>query len=145
MQTEIKAAGIPVRAVAVIIDALITFVGFGTLIGLVTGDAHRSGGTVGFHLNGAPALVLFAASFAYWIVCEHLLGYTIGKRLFGIRVVGADGGNPGWGASIGRNLLRVVDAFPYVLPYLVGFIAAISGAERRRLGDLAAGTRVIQR
>ncbi|HEY1480510.1 MAG TPA: RDD family protein [Gaiellales bacterium] len=79
------------------------------------------------------------------MVCEKLWGMTIGKRLFSIRVVRADGGRIGLGQSVGRNLLRVVDGFPYVLPYLVGFLASRTSGERLRLGDMAAGTRVVGR
>ena len=131
------------RATAVIIDALIALFGLGTLVAIATGQTNHSGGSVGFYLHGGPAVLWAALSLAYWIVCERLWGRTLGKRLFGIRVVGADGGNPTWGQAIGRNLLRLVDAFPYVLPYLVGFVAAMTNGERQRVGDKAAGTRVV--
>jgi uncharacterized RDD family membrane protein YckC len=139
------AAGLAVRAVAVILDAIIAFFGLGIAIGLAAGQTHHSGGSFSFNLHGPAALALFVAVFAYWVVGEHVFGTTIGKRIFGIRVVGADGGNPSWGAAIVRTLFRIVDSFPYVVPYLVGFISAISGSGRQRIGDRVAGTRVVQR
>ena len=84
-------------------------------------------------------------SFAYWIGCESAFGMTLGKRLFSIRVERSDGGLPSIGQSIARNLLRIVDGFPYILPYLIGFIVAMSSGERQRIGDRAAGTRVVRR
>jgi uncharacterized RDD family membrane protein YckC len=129
----------------VIIDAILAFVGFGTVIALVSGQAQASNGSYGFHLHGLAAFALLVVMFGYWIVCERVWGTTIGKRLFSIRVVGADGGRIGVGQSVGRNLLRVVDGFPYVLPYLVGFVASRTNGERLRLGDMAAGTRVVAR
>jgi uncharacterized RDD family membrane protein YckC len=92
---------------------------------------------------GAPAFAWLVLAFAYFIVCERLFGATVGKRIFSLRVEGRDGGLPTWGQSVGRNLPRIVDGFPYVLPYLVGFVVAKSNADRRRLGDSAAGTRVV--
>ena len=138
-----KPAATAARATAVIIDALIALFVLGTLVGLLTGQTHHAGSSIGFNLHGGRAFFWGALSLAYWIVCERLWGMTLGKRLFGIRVVGPDGDNPTWGQSVGRNLLRLVDAFPYVLPYLVGFIAAMTNDERQRVGDRAAGTRVV--
>lgn len=84
------------------------------------------------------------AARAVALMCERLFGATVGKRMLSLRVEGRDGGLPSWGQSLGRNLLRIVDGFPYVLPYLVGFVVAKSNADRRRLGDSAAGTRVVR-
>ena len=138
-----KPAATAARATALIIDAVLVFFVLGALVALATGQTNQSGGSVGFYLHGGPAFLWAAVSLGYWIVCERLWGMTLGKRLFGIRVVGTDGGNPTWGQSVGRNLLRIVDAFPYVIPYLVGFIAAMTNGERQRVGDKVAGTRVV--
>ena len=56
------------------------------------------------------ALVIFGA---YHVVQWSLWGQTIGKRLIGIRVVGADGNPPSWG----RSLLRFVG---YIFSLLLG-------------------------
>jgi hypothetical protein len=47
------------------------------------------------------------------------------------------------GAAAVRNLARAVDAFPYVIPYLVGAIAVRSSDTKQRLGDRWAKTVVI--
>jgi uncharacterized RDD family membrane protein YckC len=136
-------ANMAARTVALLIDGVLVFFGLGELVALIAGQEHHAHGSYGFRLDGAPALLWLVAAFGYWIACECVFGATLGKRIFGIRVVGRDGGRPTLGQSLARNLLRVVDGFPYVLPYLIGFIVATTSSERRRLGDRAAGTRVV--
>src|SRR6185437_4792784 len=79
----------------------------------------------------------------YYFALEVTTGQTAGKRLAGLRVVRADGGRPSASAVAGRTLLRLIDWLP--LLYLVGFISVLATGQRReRLGDLAAGTRVMR-
>ncbi len=141
---EPRTAGIALRAAAVIVDGILVFVLGGVIAGLA-GQTSKSGGTIGFHLHGAPALLWLVLSFAYWIGCEAAFGMTLGKRLFSIRVERADGARPSIGQSIARNLLRIVDGFPYIVPYLIGFVVAMASSERQRVGDRAAGTHVVRR
>lgn len=131
------------RATAVIIDGVLVFLGLGELVALLAGQAHNADGSFGFHLSGGPAFVWLVLAFAYFIVCEWVWGATLGKRIFSIRVVGRDGGTPTFGQSLLRNILRVVDGFPFILPYLLGFVVAKADGERRRIGDRAAVTRVV--
>jgi uncharacterized RDD family membrane protein YckC len=131
------------RATAVIVDALLAFGVLGTVVALVAGQAHHSHGNFSFNLKGWPAVIWIALSLGYWTVCERLWGMTVGKRLFSIRVESRDGARPTWGQSAVRNLFRLLDAFPYFLPYMLGFIVANTDEERKRIGDRVAGTRVI--
>jgi uncharacterized RDD family membrane protein YckC len=140
-----RLAGIPLRAAAVIVDGILTFLLLGGVIAGLAGQTSNHGGSFGFHLHGAPAVLWLVLSFGYWIACESLFGMTLGKRLFSIRVERADGARPSVGQSIARNLLRIVDGFPYIVPYLIGFVVAISSSERQRVGDRAAGTRVVRK
>jgi uncharacterized protein len=128
----------------VIVDAILTLIVLGPVVGLASGQAHRSRGNFNFNLHGAAAVIWILLALGYWIVCEHLWGQTVGKRLFSIRVESRGGGNPSWLESTTRNLFRFVDAFPYVIPYLLGFLAAKSDDCSRRLGDMVAGTHVAQ-
>jgi uncharacterized RDD family membrane protein YckC len=94
-------------------------------------------------LNGWPALLFFALALLYYFALEAATGQTIGKRLLGLRVVSDDGHRPSTGAIAIRTLLRIIDALPIL--YLVGFITILAtGAQRKRLGDLAAKTRVVR-
>lgn len=131
------------RATAVIIDALVVLIVLGTVVGLATGQTQRSNGSVGFNLHGWAAVLWVVLSLGYWTVCERLWGMTIGKRLFSIRVEGRDGGKLTWRQSAIRNVFRLLDAFPYLIPYLLGFIVARTNDERERIGDKVAGTRVV--
>jgi uncharacterized RDD family membrane protein YckC len=91
-------------------------------------------------------LIYFVAGLAYWAVLPGIRGFTVGKAVAGIRVVRADGTVP---AGVGPNLLRqvvgIVDYFPYFLPGLVGFITALATPGHRRVGDMAAGTYVVSK
>jgi uncharacterized RDD family membrane protein YckC len=58
----------------------------------------------------------------------------------------SDGAKPTWRAATLRNVLRFVDALPYVVPYLVGAVAVWNDREQsRRLGDRVARTVVTYR
>jgi uncharacterized RDD family membrane protein YckC len=140
-----KPAAMAARATAVIIDALLVFLVLGPAVGLVTGQLHHSQNVVVLELNGWPAALWLGLSLAYWVVGEHVWGMTIGKRLFSIQVESREGGRPSWNQSLVRNLMRVVDGFPYLLPYLLGFLVAESSARRTRIGDRVAGTHVVAR
>jgi uncharacterized RDD family membrane protein YckC len=74
---------------------------------------------------------------------ESLRGQTIGKRAMKIRVVRRDGTRLRPQHAAARNVLRIVDGLPG-LP-LVGLLSmTVSGRSRRqRVGDLAAGTLVV--
>jgi uncharacterized RDD family membrane protein YckC len=138
-----RPAGMAARATAVLIDGVVALILVGLPVALLAGQAHSGNGSVGFNLHGWAALIWLALSFAYWIVCERLWGATLGKRLFSIRVESLGGGRPSWGQAVSRNLWRFADGFPYLLPYMLGFIVARSDAERARIGDNRAGTRVV--
>jgi uncharacterized RDD family membrane protein YckC len=88
-------------------------------------------------------LVLFAIAFGWFVVFETWWsGRTPGKRALGLRVV-RDGGFPvDWGASVIRNLVRLVE---FTLGfYALSAISALLSPENKRLGDYAAGTIVVR-
>ena len=86
-------------------------------------------------------LVTLAVEFVYFALSEGVLGTTLGKRLFGLRVVRADDGRPcGPFAAVVRTLLRLVDNILFSVP---GIAAIVSSPRRQRLGDRAAKTLVV--
>lgn len=91
--------------------------------------------------SGLQTLLSFGW-FAFFVVLQGLTGGSPGKLLFGLRVVDQYGAKAGIGKSLGRTLLWVVDAAPWIIP-LVGPIAAFTSNGHRRVGDLAAGTYVV--
>jgi uncharacterized RDD family membrane protein YckC len=81
-----------------------------------------------------------AIFFLYLWLLEASFGATLGKAMVGIRVVRTTGRNPLAAFAI-RNLLRVVDGLGF---YLVGTLVAGCSRINRRVGDMCAGTVVIE-
>lgn len=67
------------KAVAVVIDLVVTFFGGGYLIAALTGGLTESG----FELNGGPAFALFALIGVYFYVGYKVYGKTIGTLVMG--------------------------------------------------------------
>ena len=144
--SALENAGIGLRFVAVLLDAVIVFLPLGLVLGLMTGGGYaKSGGgytNAGIDVGGNAFWLLVALGVGYYIVCEAATGATLGKRLVGIQVVGEDGDPLTFGAAVVRNLLRLVDALFF---YLVGFLFAAMSSRGQRLGDRAAHTVVVRR
>ena len=87
-------------------------------------------------------LSFLVVMFLYFVLLEGLAGATVGKRLLHLRVVDLNGGRAGLIRSLIRNALRVIDGLPTM--GLVGAILIVVTAERTRVGDLIAGTRVVR-
>jgi uncharacterized RDD family membrane protein YckC len=130
--------GLGRRFVAWLIDVLIT-----GLAWVPFADIDSDNGVYSISWRGMDFAVPVLITFVYFVLLEGVAGATIGKFVLGIRVRGADGSRIGVGAAAVRNLARAVDAFPYVIPYLVGAIAVRSSDTKQRLGDRWAKTVVI--
>ncbi|WP_336359245.1 RDD family protein [Haladaptatus sp. ZSTT2] len=122
------------RIVAWIIDAI--------LMGLITGALVAPlniFGNARVTLGGSIGLLL---TLAYFIYMEATYGQTFGKRLMKIVVVKEDGGPTDMEASLIRNVLRLVDNFPFI--YLVGLLFIWFSDRDQRLGDMLADTVVVR-
>jgi uncharacterized RDD family membrane protein YckC len=87
-----------------------------------------------------PAALIY---FLYHPVVELLMrGQTPGKRMAGVRIVNREGGPPGTGAILIRNAFRLVDSMPAF--YLVGLVCTFVTDQRVRIGDMAAGTLLVE-
>ena len=73
----------------------------------------------------------------YALIMEALARRTVGKALFGTRVVGPGGTAPTLGALFVRNLMRIVELLPPM--WIINLLVIIS-RNRQRLGDVFAGT-----
>ena len=94
-------------------------------------------------LAGLVVLVTFAIAWSYFVLLEWIWnGQTIGKRIFGLRVIADDGAPAGFIAVLVRNLVRVIDFLPGF--YGLGLLAIVVSSRSQRLGDLAARTMVTQ-
>lgn len=126
-------AAVRARLNAVVLDLLLLGLGSQLVLSAAGGSASRS----------ERALIFLLVEFAYFFAYELRGGRTIGKRIFHVRVVTASG-TPATARQIAlRNVLRVVDAPPFL--YASGLISMIrTGPTRRqRIGDVAAGTTVV--
>jgi uncharacterized RDD family membrane protein YckC len=145
VDVELKVAGPGGRSYAFVIDwhirflaALAWFVG-GTIAyegGLRFLPIEELGASYTFVVV-APSVVIY---FLYHPVLEVLLrGQTPGKRMAGVRLVSlVDGGAPGIGALLIRNVFRLVDCLPSL--YAVGLVTTMVTKNAVRIGDIAAGT-----
>ena len=95
-----------------------------------------------YNVTGLPALAMLFATAAYWILTELILGATVGKLICDLRVVSIKGKKCLFWQAVKRNLLRVVDFFPFYIP---GFLAAKFSPLRQRLGDQWAKTIVVNK
>jgi uncharacterized RDD family membrane protein YckC len=93
--------------------------------------------------QAVTVVLYFAILLVYGALTEwRWRGQTVGKRLFGLRVVDARGLRLEPSQVVVRNLMRFLDALP--LLYLVGGVACVLNRHRQRLGDVAAGTVVVR-
>jgi uncharacterized RDD family membrane protein YckC len=107
-------------------------------------DIDRSPGYFHAQLRGEGFVGSFAIGLVYFTVTEGLLGATVGKFAAGIRVVREDGTKLDVLHALIRNILRVVDALPYLIPYLLGAILVWTSSKKQRLGDRVAKTVVVE-
>jgi uncharacterized RDD family membrane protein YckC len=111
---------------------------------------------------GMDMLLVTIPMFLYSLACEILMnGQTLGKKITGIRVISLDGGKPTFGQFVLRWITKFFE-WPFLFGYMIDtssavvayiFITALFGigvlivisltAKNQRLGDLAAGTVVI--
>jgi uncharacterized RDD family membrane protein YckC len=131
------------RFIAFVLDTMFLF-GVSTVV-----DAWvflRWSVVAGPQLNVTWAALLIALglnstiSFAYVWLLEASFGATLGKAIVGIRVTRTNGRNA-FAASAIRNLFRHVDGLGF---YLVGGLVAACSRFRQRLGDIYAGTAVVE-
>jgi uncharacterized RDD family membrane protein YckC len=103
-----------------------------SLVGVISAGTASTASTLGY----------FVISFGYGIFLEWFWrGQTIGKRLFRLRVMDAEGMRLQFDQIVTRNLLRFVDMLPGL--YFVGGVSCWFSRKCQRLGDLAANTVVV--
>lgn len=125
---------------------------------LYTGLNLNEGKNAGFDI-----LIISLPMLFYSLITEVLMnGQTVGKKIMHIRVISLEGGEP----TLGQFVLRWITKFfewPFLFAYIVfsydniisyifgtGFLAipvvilVLATKKKQRLGDLAAGTTVVQ-
>ncbi len=92
-------------------------------------------------LSADGQLLVWILLFSFAATSEALTGRSLGKAMLGLRVVTIDGSPPGVAASATRAALLFVDAVTSL--GFVGLTLAIFTRRRQRLGDILAGTMVV--
>ena len=142
-------AGVGSRALAALIDYAIWLVTwmviYNVLAPLFERNAEGEAESVaGMWVLGLVILLTFASLFGYYVLFEGLRdGQTPGKRLMHLRVVQDGGYSVSFAASAVRNIVRVVDMQPAFL-YVVGMLSIVISRSGKRLGDILAGTMVVE-
>jgi len=102
---------------------------------------HLTDGRSGMTLAIGGGCVIILITFIYYWLQEGAFGATMGKAIIGLRVTRQDGSVPGLGPSAVRNAFRLVEGLPLYVP---GFFVAAFSRNRRRIGDFAAQTYVLE-
>ncbi|MGB8983141.1 MAG: RDD family protein [Anaerolineales bacterium] len=141
-----QVAGLGSRFVATLLDTILVFL-LQAVVVIVAALIINAFGALSDELS-AWVIAIFGliASLFYWgyyVFFEMLWnGQSPGKRWVGLRVIRSDGTPITLSESFIRNLVRMVDFLPAA--YGVGIVTMFIDKQSRRLGDLAAGTLVVQ-
>lgn len=141
------------RLGAYLLDNLLcwVFIAVVSLLCFLVFGVFLSQGSVAF----VALVAYFFTSWFYGGVFESLWnGQTLGKRIFGLRVLSEDGQPINGIQAIGRNFLRHADTLPWpywpidepVIPLMtlqLGLLFMFVYGRYQRLGDWAAGTMVV--
>jgi uncharacterized RDD family membrane protein YckC len=136
-------AAILQRAMAHILDQIVLFLPVWIAAEILSVAPETTELDLGDAKVWALAGVWAAVHFLYHFLMEGLLGWTLGKKVIGTRVVQADGSPVTLRGAFVRNLLRPIDA-EYPLGVFLGTAILALTPRRQRLGDLAAGTLVVE-
>jgi uncharacterized RDD family membrane protein YckC len=121
------------RYFAHLVDSIV----FTVLLVVVAALAFAAGGDVAGY--AVVVLGFTVGQVAFYVIAHGRSGRTPGKRLFGLRVIGADGLRPQRDALIRRSLPLIFEYFQ-----LVALFAMMSSDHRQRMGDRGAHTYVIR-
>ena len=141
-------AGIGSRFLASLLDTLI--VGLLQIVILIVltlvirmFDGSAFSGQISAWVYAIFGLVAAVFYWGYYVFFEMLWnGQSPGKRWVGLRVIRSDGTPITLSEALIRNLARLVDFLPAA--YGIGVVTMFIDKQSRRLGDLAAGTLVVQ-
>ncbi len=147
------------RVAARVVDYVLIAVAITVLLMVLGAVIAFLPGPAGVFAGVLYAVVTSALTVAYFAVLESRDGQTLGKRLLGIRVVGADGRTPSLEQTIRRNVwtgLGIASAIP-VIGSALGAVAMLAASVlilvgivqdvQRRQGwhdTFAGGTRVVR-
>ena len=133
-----KKAGVLRRGIALALDFIFLSFFFFPITYLYSGKWIMSYEEHLWGISDPICLVFLFILFAYFILMEAYVGWTIGKRVLGMRVVDRTGNKVGFSKSLIRNLLRLVDGLPTL--NILGIILVVCSPRGQRFGDRVAKT-----
>jgi uncharacterized RDD family membrane protein YckC len=139
---ELRLAGAGSRGLAALLDLTFTTVlqALLLLVIVVIGAGSNSDAVLTVLI-----ITIVGVTLGYPVAFESLWrGRTPGKAMVGLRVVRDDGGPIRFRHAFVRGLVGVVLDKPGLSSGLLAFIPIMAGSRNKRLGDLAAGTIVLQ-
>ncbi|HVE75001.1 MAG TPA: RDD family protein [Mycobacteriales bacterium] len=139
---DLRPAALPSRVLAGAVDALLQIalgIGLGALILRVAAGASEAA-------SGALFIVLLVTLLVgYPVTFETVLrGRTPGKAVLGLRVVRDDGGPIGFRHALVRGMTGAFVERPGVTFFSGAVLCSLLNPQGKRLGDLLAGTLVLQ-
>ncbi len=145
--------GVAIRFVAILIDAIILAI----ITGIITAPFNTpssisvTNATGSLMISTTPnplaaigGLISVVIDFVYFTWLQGARGQTVGKMAVKIKVVREDGSKIDYVDAAVRTILLLIDAIPYVIPFLLGAILIWTSDRKQRLGDRAAHTVVVK-
>ncbi|MEV0850625.1 RDD family protein [Streptomyces sp. NPDC049954] len=137
---ELRAAKLPSRAVAVFIDLFVTWVVFLVLaVVLVMSTSSLDGAAQAALSVALVVLVLIGGPIAVETLSR---GRSLGKLVFGLRVVRDDGGPIRFRHALVRGAVGAIEITG--TSGLIAFVSSLVSERGRRVGDVLAGTLVVR-
>lgn len=147
VEVRLELAGVGSRAAALTIDLLLLSLGSVLLVFVAEAADwwRRIEAASGGWATALLILVFFSFPLAYFALLEALNGgRTLGKQALGIRVIMDTGRAIIPTAAVVRTLVRLLDTFFPICPFLPGFFMVVFSKSNKRLGDMVAGTIVVR-
>lgn len=139
---DLRPAALPSRVVAGLIDALLQLTVLAVFGGIVASTSLSLSDAAAQALS---ILVLVVTLVVYPVTFETLLrGRTPGKAALGLRVVRDDGGPVGFRQALVRGLSGAFLERPGITLFAGGVFCSLLNDKGKRIGDLLAGTVVLQ-
>lgn len=139
---DLRPAALPSRLLAGFLDALLQgllLIGLFAVVGAVSSQVSEAASAA------LGVVVLLAVVVGYPVLFETLLrGRTPGKAALGLRVVRDDGGPVGFRHAFVRALAGAFLERPGITFFLAGIVTMLLQRSSKRVGDLLAGTVVLQ-
>ena len=139
---DLRPAALPSRVVAAIVDAggqLLVLTLFGVLITATSLDVSEAAA------QALGIVLIVLVLIVYPVTFETLLrGRTPGKAAMGLRVVRDDGGPIGFRQALVRGLAGAFLERPGITLFFAAVVTSLLNPDGKRIGDLLAGTVVVQ-